>query len=153
MESQASSISQVESWRRESSTQGTLLRPIECMRAKSLQSCLTLCDPMDCSPPGSSVYAFLQRIFLNQHLLCHLHWQVGSLPLVPSGEHRDLQRESFKSSEEYWSAHVQETWETTRKDLRSWYLGLPQGWEGCLFPLARLENLRMHGGLRRGLPQ
>ena len=25
-------------------------------RAKPLQSCLTLCDPMDCSPPGSSVH-------------------------------------------------------------------------------------------------
>ena len=24
-----------------------------CVSAKSLQSCLTLCDPMDCSPPGS----------------------------------------------------------------------------------------------------
>ena len=24
------------------------------------QSCLTLCDPMDCSPPGSSVYRILQ---------------------------------------------------------------------------------------------
>ena len=31
--------------------------------AKSLQSCLTLCDPMDCSPPGSSVPGILhQRI-------------------------------------------------------------------------------------------
>ena len=27
--------------------------------AKSLQSCLTLCDPMDCSPPGSSVLGIL----------------------------------------------------------------------------------------------
>ena len=27
-----------------------------CVRAKSLQSSLTLCDPMDCSPPGSSVH-------------------------------------------------------------------------------------------------
>ena len=27
-----------------------------CIRAQSLQSCLTLCDPMDCSPPGSSVH-------------------------------------------------------------------------------------------------
>ena len=27
-----------------------------CVRAKSLQSCLTLCDPTDCSPPGSSVH-------------------------------------------------------------------------------------------------
>ena len=26
------------------------------MHAKSLQSCLTVCDPMDYSPPGSSVY-------------------------------------------------------------------------------------------------
>ena len=27
--------------------------------ANSLQSCPTLCDPMDCSPPGSSVYMIL----------------------------------------------------------------------------------------------
>ena len=27
-----------------------------CVCAKSLQLCLTLCDPMDCSPPGSSVH-------------------------------------------------------------------------------------------------
>ena len=27
-----------------------------CLHAQSLQSCLTLCDPMDCSPPGSSVW-------------------------------------------------------------------------------------------------
>ena len=26
------------------------------------QSCLTLCDPMDCSPPGSSVHRILQAI-------------------------------------------------------------------------------------------
>ena len=26
------------------------------MRAKSLQSCSTLCDPMDCSPPVSSAH-------------------------------------------------------------------------------------------------
>ena len=28
--------------------------------AKLLQSCLTLCNPMDCSPPGSSVQGILQ---------------------------------------------------------------------------------------------
>ena len=28
--------------------------------AKSLQSCPTLRDPMDCSPPGSSVHGILQ---------------------------------------------------------------------------------------------
>ena len=30
------------------------------MCAKSLQSCLILCDPMDCSLPGSSVHGILQ---------------------------------------------------------------------------------------------
>ena len=28
--------------------------------AKLLQSCPTLCDPMDCSPPGSSVQGIFQ---------------------------------------------------------------------------------------------
>ena len=58
---------------------------------------------MDCSHSGSSVFhgtlqarvtgvdfhARLQRTFLTQgsnpHLLGLLHWQVGSLPLVPPG--------------------------------------------------------------------
>ena len=30
------------------------------LSAKSLQLCLTLSDPMDCSPPGSSVHGVLQ---------------------------------------------------------------------------------------------
>ena len=32
--------------------------------AQSLQSCLTLCDPMDCSLPGSSVHEILQKRIL-----------------------------------------------------------------------------------------
>ena len=35
-----------------------------CERAKSLQSCLTLCDPMDCSLPNSSVCGILQARIL-----------------------------------------------------------------------------------------
>ena len=67
------------------------------------QSCLTVCDPKDCSPPGSSVHgdspgmnigvgchALLQGIFptrgSNPHLLCFLHWQEDSLPLAPPGK-------------------------------------------------------------------
>ena len=70
------------------------------VRAKLLWSCLTLCDPMDCSLAGSAVhgilqakstgvgcYFLLQGIFLTQGLnpglLRFLHWQMGSLPLVP----------------------------------------------------------------------
>ena len=32
--------------------------------AKSLQSCLTLCDPIDSSPPGSTVPGILQARIL-----------------------------------------------------------------------------------------
>ena len=35
-----------------------------CVHAKSLQSCLTLCHPMECSPPGSSVHGILQARIL-----------------------------------------------------------------------------------------
>ena len=31
-----------------------------CVRAKSLQSCLTLCNPMGCSPPGFPVHGIFQ---------------------------------------------------------------------------------------------
>ena len=36
------------------------LHPTVLCPAKLLQSCLTLFDPMDCSPPGSSVHGILQ---------------------------------------------------------------------------------------------
>ena len=35
-----------------------------CLCAQSLQSCPTLCDPMDCSPPGFSVHGILQARIL-----------------------------------------------------------------------------------------
>ena len=34
------------------------------MCAQSLQSCPTLCNPMDCRPPGSSVHEVLQARIL-----------------------------------------------------------------------------------------
>ena len=66
-----------------------------CVLAKLFQSCPTLCDPMDCSPPSSSVHgnpgvgchALLQGIFPTQRWnLRFLHGQVGSLPLAPLGK-------------------------------------------------------------------
>ena len=40
------------------------------VHAKSLQSCPTLCDPEDCSRPGSSVHEILQaRILVGCHAL------------------------------------------------------------------------------------
>ena len=35
-----------------------------CVQVKLLQSCLTLCDPKDCSTPGSSVHGILQARIL-----------------------------------------------------------------------------------------
>ena len=63
----------------------------------SLQACPTLCDPVDCSPPVSSVLGSLQARMpewaalpsstgLNPGLLCLLHWQAGSLPRAPPGK-------------------------------------------------------------------
>ena len=69
--------------------------------AKLLQLCLTVGDPMDCSPPGFSVHGILQERILDWlscphpgdppdpgiilHLSCLLHWQKSSLPLEPPG--------------------------------------------------------------------
>ena len=57
------------------------------------QLCLTLCNPMDCSPPWDSLGKntgvhcdFLFQIFLTQGSNMHLlHWQVDSLPLSHLG--------------------------------------------------------------------
>ena len=70
------------------------------VHAKSPQSYLILCDPMDCSLPGSSVHGILQAGILEwtarpssrgsswprdgTWVSCLLHWQAGSL-LVPHG--------------------------------------------------------------------
>ena len=76
---------------------------IKCMHPKSLQSYLTLCNPIDCGQPGSSVHGSLQtrivesvvtpssrEIFptqgFNQCLLYLLHFQMPSLPLAPPGK-------------------------------------------------------------------
>ena len=72
----------------------TFMTSCECVCAKLLQSCLTLCDPMDCSLAGSAVCGILQaRILLLQGIFSTqglnpslLHWQADSLPLAPRGK-------------------------------------------------------------------
>ena len=66
-------------------------------------SCVTLCNPMSCSPSGSSVHGILQARILERiavlssrrsswsrdwtHIsYVYLHWQGGSLPLAPPGK-------------------------------------------------------------------
>ena len=43
---------------------GLTCLPGTCMGVKCLQLCPTLCDPMDCSLPGSSVHEILQARIL-----------------------------------------------------------------------------------------
>ena len=47
-----------------------VLYQLMCVCAKSLQLCLTLCDPMDCSVPGSSVHGILQARILEGVAIC-----------------------------------------------------------------------------------
>ena len=70
------------------------------VHSKALQSCLILCNSMDCRPAGSSLHEILQArvlvwtampfskesanpVIKPTSLICLLHRQLGSLPLMP----------------------------------------------------------------------
>ena len=46
-----------------------------CMYVLFTQSCPTLCDPMDCSLPGSSVHGILQmyNMYMQKHSYTYAH--------------------------------------------------------------------------------
>jgi len=48
-----------------------------CKHAQLLQSCPTLCDPMDCSPQGSSVHGILQARILEWVTIFLSEWSSG----------------------------------------------------------------------------
>ena len=90
-----------------------------CLHAKSQQSCLTLWNPMDCRLPIPFVHRILQAkilewvampssrgIFLTQgsnpHLLCLLHWQVGSLWSSPIFTQMQFRTTQWKTLEATW---------------------------------------------------
>ena len=67
---------------------------LQCIKVKSesevAQSCLTLSDPMDCIPPGSSIHGVFQARVLewvaiafskHTHTHTHTHTQMCTLPL------------------------------------------------------------------------
>ena len=77
------------------------------------RSCLTLCDAMDCSPPGSSVHEILQARILEWVAISYskgssqprrlhlLHWQADSLPLShleASNSHSNTQQRNEHST-------------------------------------------------------
>ena len=119
--------------------------PHVCMLSCSFVS---LCDPMDFSLPGSSVHGILQAGILGCHallqgifptqgsnpcLLCLLHWQVGSLPLVPPGKPpiELLQRAEKKKKKEY---------SKQKKGTKSRFRGFPQWLNGEEFACQCLRH-------------
>ena len=84
-------------------TEMVCFRFLHCIRATSLQLCLTLFNPVDCSLPGSSVHGILQARMLEWVAVSFprgfsqykdwnclsedlLHWQAGSSPWTPPGK-------------------------------------------------------------------
>ena len=78
-----------------------------CAHTRSVsQQCLSLFNPIDCSPPGSSVHGIFQARIMEQFAIsysrgssrprdqtqvsCLLHWQVNSLPLSHLGSPRSM---------------------------------------------------------------
>ena len=75
-----------------------------------VQSCLTLCNPMDCSPPGSSVHGIFQAIVLEwiaisfSNIYVYMYMKVKSVSgsvmpdsLQPHGLSMEFSRQ------EYWN--------------------------------------------------
>ena len=124
-----------------------------CVRAKSLQSCPTLCNPMDRSLPGSSVHGVLQARILertainssrrsslgsNSRLLHLLNWQASALPLASPGK-------SYHIAKHWVGPKVHSVWPTQYlgtkpKDIRLSRVvpGSPLGLE----PLVSLMSAR-----------
>ena len=77
-----------------------------CVWAKSLQSCLTLCDSMDCSPPGSSVHGILRARMLEHVVIsfCRGSCQpgIGPASLVSPG----LQADSLPPAPPSWGLYI-----------------------------------------------
>ena len=57
---------------------GWLLNSFACMHTQALHLCLTLCNPMDCRLPGSSVHGILQAGILEW--VCHVLLQGILIP-------------------------------------------------------------------------
>ena len=91
------------------------------VRAKLLHSCLTVCDPMDCSPPGSSVHGILQARTLQ--------W-VATLPSRGSSRRRD---QTCVSCVGRWVLYHWASWEAI---LRLHFT------KGCSFKFCVLESLK-----------
>ena len=118
---------------------------MRCMCAKSLQSCLTLSDPMYCSPPGSSVHWILQARILEWIVMPSSRgssWpeiepeapavpalQADSLSLSHQGspDTKDQNHTFVPQIDEKGKWHISQLWSINRKSM------LTHGQKSCLF--------------------
>ena len=96
------------------------------MHAKSLQSCLMLCDPMDQSPPGSSVHGILQARLLEQVAIL----AKALIAEISTSKRHLLQR---------WLSWINRL-PATHLDKVSGVPFLPGPWLYCLETLVDLDN-------------
>ena len=78
---------------------------IVCVHAKSLLLCPTLCDPVDCSLPGSSVHGILQARILE----CVVFPPPGDLPnpeIEPASLPSPALAGKFLTTSATWEAQV-----------------------------------------------
>ena len=102
-----------------------------------IQFCLTLRDPMDCSPPGSSVPGVLQARVLERVAtpsprgpsplrtdLCYLHWQEGSFPLSRLGSPKSSV-DQCQVREREITLRIKEKGRGRRQGFNSWVRKIP----------------------------
>ena len=130
-----------------------LLKLCHLVRAKSLQSCLTSCDPMNCSLPGSSVHGILQARILEWVAMpssrgsspprdgtcvssVYLHWQAGSLPLSPPWKPTPSSESRLVLSDSLQPHGLYSPWNSPGQNTGVGSLSLLQG----IFPACRLKS-------------
>ena len=96
------------------------------MCAKSLQLCPTLCDPMDCSPPGSSVHGILQARVL-EWVACPPPGDLPDPGIEPSSLVSPALAGGFFTTSATWEAiyiytHI---WRHKRRGFNPWVGNIP----------------------------
>ena len=105
---------------------------LQCMKVKSesevAQSCLTLCDPMDCSPPGSSIHGIFQARVLERRAIAFSDEMVKEM-------------EKFDQEKRVQSTSFAHFWSVRRETLGAswhWQVGInPQQ----VSPISRMRSL------------
>ena len=102
--------------------------------AKSLQSCPTLCDPVDCSPPGFSVHGILQARTLKwvRHYLGTKQQQTN--PTVISPLHTSLQIANFQRLECVFGSNKETRTCVIRSGMNEISAGPPSPTEKAMAP-------------------